>query len=71
MPYSGVMAPPIARADQVVREHVVSLKMAQDEIELIELAAAAQGVSRSEFLRGTAISASAAYLPSANGAAST
>lgn len=66
------MAPPIARADQVVREHVVTLKMAADEIELIELAAAAQGVSRSEFLRGTAINASAALLlPNAFGAAST
>lgn len=71
MPYTSDMAPPIAREDQVVREHVVSLKMAQDEIELIEAAAAAQGVSRSEFLRGTAISASVAYLPNAYGAAST
>jgi uncharacterized protein (DUF1778 family) len=66
------MARPTVRADQVIREHVVSLKMAADEIELIELAAAAQGVSRSEFLRGTAISASAALLvPNTFGAAST
>jgi len=66
------MARTAARADQVNREHVVSLKMAADEIELIELAAAAKGVTRSEFLRGTAISASAALLvPSAYGAAST
>lgn len=64
------MAPPIAREDQVVRERVVTLKMADDEIEMIELAAAKLGVSRSEFLRGTAISA-ATYVPSANGAAST
>jgi uncharacterized protein (DUF1778 family) len=72
MLYYSDMAPPIARADQVIRERVVTLKMADDEIELIELAAAAQGVSRSEFLRGTAISASAALLvPSAYGAAST
>lgn len=62
---------PIHRADQVIRERVVSLKMAQDEIELIEAAAAAQGISRSEFLRGTAISASAAYVPHTGGAANT
>lgn len=66
------MARPAARADKVARVNIVTLKMAPDEIELIELAAEQQGVSRSEFLRGTAISASAALLlPNNAGAAST
>jgi len=65
------MARPAARADKVPRVNIVTLKMAPDEIELIELAAAQQGVSRSEFLRGTAITSAALLLPNNAGAAST
>lgn len=46
---------PIARADQVIRHRVVAIKMADDEIEMIDQAAAAQGVTRSAYLRGTAL----------------
>jgi predicted DNA binding CopG/RHH family protein len=68
------MARPAARADKVNRDRKVTIRLAPDEVELVSIAATAEGLSMAEFLRGTAISASASYVPDiqhAGGAAST
>jgi uncharacterized protein (DUF1778 family) len=51
------------------RTEVLPVRLAPQEVERITLAAEANGVSLSEFVRGTAVSASASYVPDAQGAA--
>lgn len=57
------MARPTARADKVNRDRQVTIRLAPDEVEWVSIAANAEGVSMAEFLRETAISASASYVP--------
>jgi uncharacterized protein (DUF1778 family) len=52
-----------------VRGTKAYFRLADDEREAIEAAAAAEGLSVSAWLRGTAISASASYLPNASSTA--
>jgi uncharacterized protein (DUF1778 family) len=47
----------------------MSMKLAEDELALIRAAAAAQGKPMAEWVRGTALSASASYFGSTGGAA--
>jgi hypothetical protein len=54
---------PHDRADKVARSRIAALALAPDEYKAVVKAAEVQGVSVSAWLRGTAISASATYLP--------
>jgi uncharacterized protein (DUF1778 family) len=63
------MARPVKDPDKGQRERVLSVRLADEEVEQLSAAAAVAGVSLSEFVRGTAVSASASYVPHAAGAA--
>lgn len=66
------MARPIADKDAGRRSEVLPpVRLAPKELEWIRIAAEAEGKSVSEFVRGTAVSASASYVPNAHGAAVT
>jgi hypothetical protein len=51
------------------RTEAVRVRLAPQEVEWIALAAEEQGLTLAEFMRGTAVSASASYIPHAQGAA--
>lgn len=49
------MAPPRQRVDGVLRDRLCALRLADDELQLFQTAAADAGISVSAFLRGTAL----------------
>lgn len=65
------MARPPADKEAGTRSEVLRVRLAPQEVEAIRFAAEAEGKSVAEFLRGTAVSASASYVPNAQGAAVT
>jgi hypothetical protein len=60
--YRVLMGRPFADKTVGRRSEVLPVRLAPVEVEWISAAAEAQGISLSEFIRGTAVSASAAYL---------
>lgn len=63
------MARPVKDPEIGARTEAVRVRLAPQEVEWISLAAEAEGVSLAEFVRGTAVSASASYTPNTAGAA--